>query len=692
MADVFKTIKVTQNSGGPLQQQLVGAISTTSGAADAGKVILTDATGQLDASFGGGGGGGSTVQVNGSIVTTPNFNGTDPAAPGGFTNVIWQVDGGNGNVSAYYATSGGSSAFSAITGSTNTTAAMVVGTGASLSFTGSGVVNASELNGVAMINTPSHIGQIPIVSNLSPLQMNYADPLIQGLYAAGSNISTPPAFATPTTIQPVLVGASDGTNLRNIASDTSGQVKVLVQNTPSVTVTSGSITVAGTVAATQSGSWNVGITGTVTVAGTVAATQSGTWNIGTVTTVSAVTTITNPVTVAQSTAANLNATVTGTVAATQSGTWNIGTLATITNAVTVAQPTAANLNATVTGTVAATQSGSWTVTANQGTSPWITQDAADGTTGSAVPAKAIYVAGNKSGNLTGLLLDSSGNLNVNVAAGSSGNAAASATGSTVPADADYQGINVGGTLRGVTGFSVGSQFAEAVAIVDGSGVQITSFGGGAQFAMGSVQSASALGTIALGYDGTNVRGLSTNTSGQLNVIFPSAQAVTLTSTTITGTVTVSGTVTANVGTTGGLALDATLTGGTQKAQVTDGTNVAAVKAASTAATSTDPALVVTTSGSTTAGACATTAVTSTSGSVLAANTARRECIITNQDVVTVYIGLGQTPTALAYHIVLKPCTVLNDGTGGSFVSDVWKGAINAIVSSTTGHVSVVELT
>lgn len=40
-------------------------------------------------------------------------------------------------------------------------------------------------------------------------------------------------------------------------------------------------------------------------------------------------------------------TVDGTVAATQSGTWNIGTLTSITNAVTVAQATAANLNATV---------------------------------------------------------------------------------------------------------------------------------------------------------------------------------------------------------------------------------------------------------------------------------------------------------------------------------------------------------
>lgn len=48
-----------------------------------------------------------------------------------------------------------------------------------------------------------------------------------------------------------------------------------------------------------------------------------------------------------------------------------------------------------------------------------------------------------------------------------------------------------------------------------------------------------------------------------------------------GAITVSGTVTANIGTTNGLALDATLTGGTQKTKIVDtgGTNVASVSAA-----------------------------------------------------------------------------------------------------------------
>lgn len=56
-----------------------------------------------------------------------------------------------------------------------------------------------------------------------------------------------------------------------------------------------------------------------------------------------------------------------------------------------------------------------------------------------------------------------------------------------------------------------------------------------------------------------------------------------------------GTVTANAGTnlnTSALALDATLTGGTQQTKLTDGTNVATVKAASTAAVAADKAVVV----------------------------------------------------------------------------------------------------
>jgi hypothetical protein len=67
-----------------------------------------------------------------------------------------------------------------------------------------------------------------------------------------------------------------------------------------------------------------------------------------------------------------------------------------------------------------------------------------------------------------------------------------------------------------------------------------------------------------GSDGTNARAIKTNTSGQLDVRpLTSSDQVTVVP---SGTQTVSGTVTANVGTTNGLALDATLTGGNLQAQ------------------------------------------------------------------------------------------------------------------------------
>ena len=55
-----------------------------------------------------------------------------------------------------------STLFSALASSTNTTAAMVVGTGASLAASGSGIVNATEINGIPITGALTHAGQIPI--------------------------------------------------------------------------------------------------------------------------------------------------------------------------------------------------------------------------------------------------------------------------------------------------------------------------------------------------------------------------------------------------------------------------------------------------------------------------------------------------------------------------------------------------
>lgn len=89
--------------------------------------------------------------------------------------------------------------------------------------------------------------------------------------------------------------------------------------------------------------------------------------------------------------------------------------------------------------------------------------------------------------------------------GSGSNAAASTTGSAVPSSAGYTGINVGGTLRGWTGLSLGSHYTATVAIVDGSGNQVTSFGGSGGTASNFGSAVPSTGT-ATGYsDGTNMQ-------------------------------------------------------------------------------------------------------------------------------------------------------------------------------------------
>jgi hypothetical protein len=180
---------------------------------------------------------GSNVFVNGNPVSDPNFNDFTPTAPLGFTNVKWQFDGA-GNVSAYYATSGVAVSFGQITSGTNNSATMIVDTGASITVAcpGSGVIEATELATdnctpvVTNISHPTHEGML-LISQPGNASAVWADPLVQGLYPDGSNIAAPPAFATPTTIQPAYVGGkgTDG-NLHGILTTPSGAVVVVSED------------------------------------------------------------------------------------------------------------------------------------------------------------------------------------------------------------------------------------------------------------------------------------------------------------------------------------------------------------------------------------------------------------------------------------------------------------------------------
>ncbi len=80
-------------------------ISVSSGPPDAGAIPMLDSTGKIDPSMIPGGGGGSTVSINETPVTNPDFNDNLPAAVAG-QNVKWQFDG-SGHVSAYVEIDGG---------------------------------------------------------------------------------------------------------------------------------------------------------------------------------------------------------------------------------------------------------------------------------------------------------------------------------------------------------------------------------------------------------------------------------------------------------------------------------------------------------------------------------------------------------------------------------------------------------
>jgi hypothetical protein len=313
-------------------------------AAQAGDIAILGLNGKLDPSVIPI--SSSTVSVNGTPVSNPDFNGTTPAAPGGYTNVVWQFDG-SGNVSAYYS-AGGTPSFSVLTTGINTTATMTVGSGATLIATGTGIIEATELatTGLPVVissSTPVHAGQL-LISQPGNTSAVWADPLVQGLYPIGTLISTP--------INPVFIGASDGTALQAILVDGSGNLKVAQQGNVAVTQSTSPWVTADqhiTQNLNQDGSGNVGVNVENTVAVTGTFFQA-----------------TQPVsgTVAVSNLPSLSSTLAGSPPVEALN-------------VFVTNPT----SSVVTGTVAvsnfpATQPVSGTVTANQGTSPWITQDTA----------------------------------------------------------------------------------------------------------------------------------------------------------------------------------------------------------------------------------------------------------------------------------------------------------------------------
>ena len=294
---------------------------------------------------------------------------------------------------------GGGTSFAVITSGDNTQADMTVDTGASLSYAGTGVVDANEIGGINVDgNTPSHEGQL-LISQPGNTTAVWADPLVQGVSPVGTATSG---------INPVLVGAEDNSgNLANLNLDSSGNLKVVASgggaSNPAAGPTGSAVPADASYTGYADGSGNlVGISATAPLPATDASDM------------------------------------TGTTPGTAPG--KTGIVGGIYNS---SAPTA--------------------------------------TTGQTLPVQ----------------LDASGNLKVNVAAGSSGNAAASATGSAVPADAGYTGFNSGGNLVGVSSTNPLPSTDKA----DGT--------------VGSATPSTAI-TVG-GTDGTDLRVISTQVGGAIKV-------------------------------------------------------------------------------------------------------------------------------------------------------------------------------
>lgn len=312
-------------------------------------------------------------------------------------------------------------------------------------------------------------------------------------------------------------------------------------------------------------------------------------------------------------------------------------------------------------------------------------------------------------------VDGSGNLNVNLAAGSisGGNAAAGTTGAAVPANADYGGVNVAGNLRGVTGYDLDT--GAGVEYQGGVSVRISASGGSIE-AKGQQVMASSLPVViasdqsavpisaaslplptnaatsakqpALGTAGTASADVITiqGKSGMTAVVVDGSGVTQP----VSGSVTVAGTVTANIGSSGSLALDASVTGlQVAQASTTSGEKGSLVQGAVTTAAPTYTTAQTNPLSLTTAGALRTDASGTTqpvSGTVAATqsgtwtvqpgNTANTTAWKVDGSAVTQPVSIGATVTVAG-------SVTANIGSSGSLALDASVTGLQVSQGSTT---------
>lgn len=593
------TNTVTQATASNLNATIIG--TGTAGSPSAG--ILTI---QGNAS-------GTPVPISGTVTASNPSVSTTAAAPPGSATYI-----------------GGSTTTAAPTYTTGQMNALSLNTSGGLRVDGSGVTQPISGTITANAGTGSFTVVQATASNLNAT--------VSGTVT--SNIGTTNGLALDASVNGIIVAQGSTTSgekgtLIQGAVTTSSPTYTTAQTSPLSLTTAGALRtdasattqpVSGTITA------NAG-TGTFTVGGTVAATQSGTWTS----------------TVTQATAANLNATVVG------SGNF------------TVVQATASSLNATVIGTTAAGSGAATGLVTIQGNasgtavpvSGTVTATiAAVSATGAAPPASAIYIGGSvttasptyTTGQMSALSLTTAGALRIDGTATTqpvSGTITANAgTGSFTVAQATAANLNA--TVTGTVAASQSGTWTNTVTQATASNLNATVVG---TTAAGSGASA-GLVTIQGNASGTAVPVSGTITANAGTGSFTVAQATAANlNATVTGTVasTQSGTWTVQPGNTANTT--------PWLATVNNGGNSAAVKAASTLAVAADPAMVVSLNPASAAPKSTTAAVTqvasaTSSTTLLASNANRLGAFIVNASTQILYIKFGTAAATTSFTTVV----------------------------------------
>lgn len=156
-------------------------------------------------------------------------------------------------------------AFGSITSGTNTTAAMVVGTGSSLTTSGSGSINASKISGIAVSGTPS-AGQVLTATSSSAADWASPSAGAFSTITSGTNTAATMTVGTGgsiTTSGSGVVNANELTGITISGTPSTGQVLTATSSSAADWATPGLTVAGGGFTKIQAGSASVNNGGTV---------------------------------------------------------------------------------------------------------------------------------------------------------------------------------------------------------------------------------------------------------------------------------------------------------------------------------------------------------------------------------------------------------------------------------------------